>query len=626
LDWVPAAIVTMVSAQASAQIYVDGSLQTNGDGTSWSTAFNSIHPAIGPAQTSGLPIWVKAGTYKPHGSDRNVSFTVTAPAVIYGGFDGTETDFEERDVAANPTYLDGDLGNNDQPDFGNRGDNSYHVVRIDVTTSWGANAQVVVDGFIIRGGNADGGGSGPGAVAAGGGVLLENAIILDSERRLVLRETIVADCMAGNAGGGVSAKDTFIEIRDVRVDGNLVTGDVGAPYGGGGLLSGPLRATRCVIAGNRAVNSVGGGASIGGYPDPELESRLVNVEIIGNRSGASGGGLYIEGPFNALANCLLAKNHVEEDTSPVGGTPGVGGGAYIVGEARFINPTVVDNTAVNEQPFHTQVGSGAGIGIKWSPFSGSDGFFAFKNGAAWGNEVTTTSGPVDHHSAQLMTVPSGTLAQSLLVYSNVQNYAGCLSACGTDPDVWMNIGDDLSAHDPLFNDPSSNDYRHRSGAMAAAGENLLVPDDENDLDDNGITNEALPLDLTLGPRFLGAAVDMGAHEWCVGDLELDGALDGADLGALLNNWGNPGLGDLDGDGIVDGADLGILLNNWGPCPSENESGESMLLSGGGAFEALYGEYVDELLETWGFETWGEFLAWLETLEGWEVALILEDLL
>jgi Tol biopolymer transport system component len=50
----------------------------------------------------------------------------------------------------------------------------------------------------------------------------------------------------------------------------------------------------------------------------------------------------------------------------------------------------------------------------------------------------------------------------------------------------------------------------------------------------------------------------------VGDLNGDGMVDGADLGALLGSWG-PCAGcpaDLNGDGSVDGADLGILLGNW----------------------------------------------------------------
>ena len=59
---------------------------------------------------------------------------------------------------------------------------------------------------------------------------------------------------------------------------------------------------------------------------------------------------------------------------------------------------------------------------------------------------------------------------------------------------------------------------------------------------------------------------------CPGDINGDGAVDGADLGLLLAAWGRcpkpcpPCLADLNGDCVVDGADLGIILGVWGFCP------------------------------------------------------------
>ncbi|MFG0274851.1 MAG: hypothetical protein ACF8QF_07330 [Phycisphaerales bacterium] len=53
---------------------------------------------------------------------------------------------------------------------------------------------------------------------------------------------------------------------------------------------------------------------------------------------------------------------------------------------------------------------------------------------------------------------------------------------------------------------------------------------------------------------------------CFGDLNGSGGIDGADLGLLLGNWGQPGATDLNGSGATDGADLGLLLGAWGPCP------------------------------------------------------------
>ena len=58
----------------------------------------------------------------------------------------------------------------------------------------------------------------------------------------------------------------------------------------------------------------------------------------------------------------------------------------------------------------------------------------------------------------------------------------------------------------------------------------------------------------------------------VADINDDGMVDGADIGAWLVyagevcDPGEPCPGDLDGDGEITGGDLGVLLVNWGPCP------------------------------------------------------------
>jgi hypothetical protein len=58
---------------------------------------------------------------------------------------------------------------------------------------------------------------------------------------------------------------------------------------------------------------------------------------------------------------------------------------------------------------------------------------------------------------------------------------------------------------------------------------------------------------------------------CIGDIYVDHAINGADLGALLAYWGPVTSSaasracDLNGDGVVNGSDLGILLAYWGTC-------------------------------------------------------------
>ncbi|MDZ4828584.1 MAG: dockerin type I repeat-containing protein [Phycisphaerae bacterium] len=59
----------------------------------------------------------------------------------------------------------------------------------------------------------------------------------------------------------------------------------------------------------------------------------------------------------------------------------------------------------------------------------------------------------------------------------------------------------------------------------------------------------------------------GAAAPCPADLNGDGAVDGADLGSLLGNWGGAGTGDINSDGTVNGADLALLLGAWGSCGS-----------------------------------------------------------
>jgi hypothetical protein len=52
---------------------------------------------------------------------------------------------------------------------------------------------------------------------------------------------------------------------------------------------------------------------------------------------------------------------------------------------------------------------------------------------------------------------------------------------------------------------------------------------------------------------------------CLGDLDHNGAVDAADLAALLAGWGGAST-DLDANGTTDAADLAIMLASWGTCP------------------------------------------------------------
>jgi formylglycine-generating enzyme required for sulfatase activity len=66
-----------------------------------------------------------------------------------------------------------------------------------------------------------------------------------------------------------------------------------------------------------------------------------------------------------------------------------------------------------------------------------------------------------------------------------------------------------------------------------------------------------------------AALAHDALAQCLGDLNGDRKVSGADIGILLGEWGTAGGNtgaDIDGNGTVSGSDLGAMLGAWGDCP------------------------------------------------------------
>ena len=82
----------------------------------------------------------------------------------------------------------------------------------------------------------------------------------------------------------------------------------------------------------------------------------------------------------------------------------------------------------------------------------------------------------------------------------------------------------------------------------------LAPEDQSD--PTTIANVAF--------KILG--VPTSSETPCLGDVNGDGVVNGADLGILLGQWGTGGTADLNADGVVNGADLGLMLGAWGECP------------------------------------------------------------
>jgi hypothetical protein len=105
----------------------------------------------------------------------------------------------------------------------------------------------------------------------------------------------------GNRGGGIGHWGTSLNLTRVKVTGNS------SPSGGGISSNAPLNMTDCVVSGNDASNTSGGGIILdgtGGTAD------FINVTISGNTSAVNGGGIHnqLAGTVN-LTNVTITGNY-----------------------------------------------------------------------------------------------------------------------------------------------------------------------------------------------------------------------------------------------------------------------------------------------------------------------------
>jgi len=155
-------VVTMdadkvITATFSNILYVDDTATGNNTGGTWGDAFTTLEAALNVA-TSVSEIWVAQGTYIPtttNSDPRKATFLLSSDIKLYGGFNGTEITLSQRDPKTNTTILSGDLQADDNATLldtePTRQDNAYHIVSIRGNTQ-----NVVIDGFTISGGNANG--------------------------------------------------------------------------------------------------------------------------------------------------------------------------------------------------------------------------------------------------------------------------------------------------------------------------------------------------------------------------------------------------------------------------------------------------------------------------------------
>ncbi len=438
--------------------------QATGDCSSWDNACD-LQAALGKADR-GDRVWVSKGTYYPtSGNDRTATFQMESGVKILGGFTPGAVHEYVRDTN-NPffTVLSGDIGTpNDASD------NSYHVL-----TGSGADDTAVLDGFTIKGGNANGPGrdaivAEPPGYDTGGGMFTFGG-------SPAVKNSVFEYNSAQAAGGSVyNSRNQNGSFGDSPSFTNVTIRDSNSPRGGGMANSycAP-RLTDVSFSRNTASATPERNATGGGMVNHFSEAALNDVTFFANKTTGQGGGLYDSGdyPFRdgatTISNALFAFNE-----------SGYGGGGLYAGSVSVVGATFSSNAA-------TDATEGKGGAIFFNTGSPT-----LRNSVVWGNRATV--------SEKAIHTQSGT---PRIGHSLVEGSGGSASwntSLGTDD------GGNLDA-DPLFKSATGSlDLSLQSGSPAIdKGNNAYVPD-------------GLEKDLAGNMRISGASsatrvVDMGAYE------------------------------------------------------------------------------------------------------------------
>jgi len=281
------------------QLFVDASvIGGKNDGSTWLSAFSNLQDAlfaVEPCNTAEM--WVARGTYYP-GVTYVDTFSLINGVAIYGGFAGTESSLEERDIAANPTILSGDISQ-----FGT---DTAHIV----TASASTDATAILDGFTILGGRATV--SSFGDLGRGGGVFVE------AGAAPTIRNCTFDDNLANLEGGAAYL------LGDAHFDSCTFVNNESLEYGGGvAIVAAAPTITGCTFLRNDAFYAGGGIHIDGGAPQ-------VSGCMFGTNGAGDGGGIYAtSGATGSVERCTFLTNTADFS----------GGGMLLLGAS----PTISDS-------------------------------------------------------------------------------------------------------------------------------------------------------------------------------------------------------------------------------------------------------------------------------------------
>jgi hypothetical protein len=547
-------LLLVVPCQAEV-IYVDADANGLNDGTSWENAYKYLQDALSDANSSPKPveICVAQGVYRPdedtlHSNgtgDRTATFQLINGVTLKGGYAGFgQPDPNERDIKLYETILSGDLAGNDvdvndpcdlltEP---SRTENSYHLVVAGIGADIGADANAVLDGFIITAGNANGEDY-PNDQSSGGGILIRWYFPFG-------QGPILTNCKftrnSAYSGGGMFNDHTTAILTNCTFSENFAIwgGGIGndghpgpklvncilnnncASYKGGAIANGESHAAleNCTLIANHAQL---GGAIYNG----EGGAILTNCTLIGN-SAERGGAVFNNDGDVTMTNCVVKENSCTDR----------GGVVYLSSDdiAWLTNCILTANSA----------GQGGALYI------GDDSYAKLTNCTLNGNRATNNGG------ALYLGVPDSAIVTNCILWLNKPQaiYPELLGSkiVITYNDVqggWIGEGN-INA-DPCFAGPNNGDYHLKS--QAGRWDPLIAGWIKDDVTSPCIDAGDPTSSIGLEPFPNGGIINMGAY--------------GGTAEASKSYFGEPVCettvaGDINGDCVVNFKDFAFMAFHW----------------------------------------------------------------
>lgn len=327
--------------------YVDGSVASSGNGTTWGTAFKTIQEAIDAADshnqagwTQNYVVWVRGG---PAGQSYHENILLWHGVAVYGAWSGSPvspTDspspYPLRDVNTNQTMIDAGSGVSGAV-IAHLPQDRYLANPLKTAYD---NTNCVLDAFTIMYGSAE----------LGGGVSIYKEFADVSTCRIndntaALGGGIYLYRSSAIIGDGITPPPATLLSGDTTIYSNTATGVASyAGYGGGIYVeqgSPIIFANR--IEGNTAF--FGGGIASCESAPKIVESligcpSLPNIALGDGTGNGKGGGIYLDNSSTAAMNKLTIVSNAAN------GATGQGGGIYAA-DSNFTlrNSIVANNTA-----------------------------------------------------------------------------------------------------------------------------------------------------------------------------------------------------------------------------------------------------------------------------------------